>query len=179
MTSLQQSLRPDPNAPPVIGSTLDGSLVLGLQRRLQGLLSSQVVASASYRTLADIGVKLQNDGTLKIDTTLLNKALAKDPAAVDAIFSTATTGMAAKVNALSTSFTDPIDGQLIQRQISLNKTIKDITVTNVKLQSHVDSFKVQLQRQFTNMEKLIGNLNTIGTFLTNNPPGIFNNGSNK
>jgi flagellar capping protein FliD len=87
--------------------------------------------------------------------------------------------MAAKISSLSTTFTDPIDGQLIQRQTSLTKTIKDITAINVKLQTHVDAFKVQLQRQFTTMENLISKFNTIGTFLTNSPPGIFNNGATK
>jgi flagellar hook-associated protein 2 len=166
--ALKQSLRPDLGAPPAAGSTLDGSVVLALEQKLHGLLSSQVVATGSVRTLADIGVKLQNDGTLTIDKPLLAKALAKDPTAVDAVFSTATAGIAAKVTALSKSFTDPLEGQLIQRQTSLSKTIKDLAKSSVQLQDHVASFKLQLQRQFTAMEKLIASYNSIGTFMAAN-----------
>ena len=59
INALQQSLRPDPKAPPANGTTLDGSTVLSLEQRLHGLLSSQVVVNGSVRTLADIGVKLK------------------------------------------------------------------------------------------------------------------------
>ncbi len=176
MTVLNNSLRPDPQSPPADGTTLDGSTVLGLEQRLHSLLSTQVVATGAYRTLADVGVKLQNDGTLTIDSTVLNKALANDPASVDAIFSTASTGIAAKVSDLSRSFTDPIDGQLVQRQQSLSKTIKDLQTSNVRLQGYVDNYKLQLQRQFATMESLISNYNSIGTFL-NTSAAAATNGS--
>ena len=166
MTSLQQSLRPDPKAPPATGSTLDGSLVLGLERKLQGLLSSQVVATGAHRTLADIGVKIQSDGTLTIDSARFSAAMSTDSRGVDAIFSTASTGIAAQAKALSTALADPLDGQLIQRQTSLRKNIKDLDVANQRLQDHVDSYKANLQAQFAHMESLIANYNSIGNFLS-------------
>lgn len=167
MSVLQTALRPDPKNPPVDGTTLDGSTLFGVERGLQSMLSAQVVSTGAYRTLADIGVKLKNDGTLTLDSTVLNKALANDPQSVDAIFSTASTGIAARAANLSKSFTDPIDGQLVQRTTSLNKTIKDLQASNVRLQTYVANYKVQLQRQFATMENLISNYSSIGTFLTN------------
>ncbi|HEY4184085.1 MAG TPA: flagellar filament capping protein FliD [Polyangia bacterium] len=167
ITALQPSLRPDPDNPPADGTTLDGSTVLGLEQSLHGLLSSMVVPSGTVRTLADIGVELQNDGTLNLNTTTFTKALAQDPNAVDSIFSTASTGLATKVGNLSTRYTSSIDGQLVQRTTSLQKTIKDITTSNARLQDHVDNYKLQLQREFATMESLIANYNSIGTFLTN------------
>jgi flagellar hook-associated protein 2 len=167
IAGLQQSLRPDPKAPPAPGSTLDGSLALGLERKLQSLISAQVVANGAHRTLADIGVKMQNDGTLTLDSTTFNAAIGSDPRGVDAIFSTASTGIAAQTKTLSTTFTDSINGQLVQRQTSLKKNIKDLDTSNLRLQQHVDSFKAQLQSQFTRMESLIANYNSIGTFLNN------------
>ena len=165
VTSLQQSLKPDPKNPPPAGSTPDGSLVLGLERRMQSLLSTQVVTSGAHRTLADIGVKIQTDGTLKIDDTTFNAAISSDSRGVDAIFSTGTTGIAALTKSLQTTFTDSIDGQLVQRQTSLQKNIKDLDATNQRLQDHVDSFKAQLQDQFARMESLISSYNSIGNFL--------------
>lgn len=166
MTGLQQSLRPDPKAPPTPGSTLDGSLALGLERKLQSLMSAQVVANGAHRTLADIGVKTQNDGTLTLDDARFNAAIANDPHGVDAIFSTASTGIAAQTQQLSTTLTDSLDGQLVQRTTSLKKNIKDLDAANVRLQDHVDAFKAQLQSQFTRMESLIAGYNSIGSFLT-------------
>jgi len=138
---------------------------LGLERRLQSLMSVQVVATGAHRTLADIGVKTQNDGTLTLDATKFNAAVASDPRGVDAIFSTASTGIASQTKTLSTAFTDSLDGQLVQRTTSLKKNIKDLDASNLRLQQHVDSFKAQLQSQFTRMESLISNYNSIGSFL--------------
>ncbi|HEX2658801.1 MAG TPA: flagellar filament capping protein FliD, partial [Polyangia bacterium] len=165
-TALQPSLKPDPNAPAPAGSTLDGVLAYGLESRLNSLLSSKVIPLGAHRTLADIGVKLQQDGTVTIDTALFNDAVAKDPTGVDAIFSTATTGISAQMAKLSTSYTDSIDGQLVQRQTSLKTTIKDLQKTNQRLQDHVTAYKAQLQAQFARMESLIANYNSIGSFLS-------------
>lgn len=162
---LKQALRPDPKASSD-GSGIDGATAIGLQGRLNRLLSTLSVEEGSYRTLADIGVKMQNDGTLKLDAAQLSKALANDPGSVDAVFSTASTGVAARMDALSKTLTDSIDGLLVQRQKSLQKTIKDLQTSNTRLQQNVDNYKLQLQRQFSNMEKLIGNYNSIGTFLS-------------
>ena len=179
MATLQQSLRPDPKAPPASGSAPDGSLVLGIERRLQSLLSTQVVTTGAHRTLADIGVKLQNDGSVKIDDVTFNAAIAGDSRGVDAIFSTATTGVAALAQQLSTTFTDPLDGQLVSRQTSLKKNIKDLDATNQRLQMHVDSFKLQLQTQFSRMESLISSYNSIGSFLTSSGGVGLNTSSSK
>lgn len=180
MASLQQSLRPDPKSPPPAGATPDGTLVLGIERKLQSLLSTQVVTNGAHRTLADIGVKLQNDGTVKIDDATFNAAISGDSRGVDAIFSTTTTGIAALTKALSTTFTDPVDGQLISRQTSLKKNIKDLEAANQRLQTHVDNFKLQLQTQFSRMESLIASYNSIGTFLTNaGGVGLVDNSSKK
>jgi len=179
MATLQQSLRPDPKAPPASGSAPDGTLVLGIERRLQSLLSTQVVTTGAHRTLADIGVKLQNDGSVKIDDVTFNAAIAGDSRGVDAIFSTATTGVAALAQQLSTTFTDPLDGQLVSRQTSLKKNIKDLDATNQRLQMHVDSFKLQLQTQFSRMESLISSYNSIGSFLTSSGGVGLNTSSSK
>ena len=164
--ALNQSLRPDPASPPAAGSTLDTSTAIGLQQQLNGLLSAQASSGGGYHTLADIGVKLQNDGTLTLDSTTLNKALTNDPTAVDSIFSKASTGIAARTSALSTRFTDSLDGTLVTRQTSLTRTIKDLKTSADRLQTYVDAFKANLQKSFTNMESLIANYKTIGSFLT-------------
>lgn len=174
---LKQALRPDPKAADD-GSGIDGATAVSLQGRLNKLLSSLSVEEGSYRTLADIGVKMQNDGTLKLDSAQLSKALANDPGSVDAVFSTATTGAAARMDALSKTLTDSIDGLLVQRQKSLQKTIKDLQASNTQLQANVDSYKLQLQRQFSNMEKLMGNYNSIGTFLSNSAAFATNGSKN-
>jgi len=172
VTALQPSLRPDPSNPPASGTLLDGSTALGLEQSMNRMLSYQVVPSGTVRTLADMGVKLQNDGTLTLDTTTFNKVLAKDPDALNAIFNTATNGMSDKFSALSNQYTNSFSGQLVQRTTSLQKTIKDITSRNQQLQDHVNNYKLQLQKSFANMENLVSNYNSIGSFLSTSGVGL-------
>lgn len=172
VTALQPSLRPDPSNPAPNGTLLDGSTAIGVEQSMNRMLSYQVVPSGTVRTMADMGIKLQNDGTLTLDTTTFNKVLAQDPDAVNAIFNTATTGMADKMSAMSDQYTNSFSGQLVQRTTSLQKTIKDLTTQNQQLQSHVDNYKLQLQKSFANMENLISNYNSIGSFLSSSGVGL-------
>jgi flagellar hook-associated protein 2 len=164
--AINQSLRPDPTNPPAAGSTLDTSTAIGLQQQINGLLSAPASTAGAYHTLADIGVKVQSDGTLTLDTATLNNALTNDPTSVDSIFATASTGIAARASALSTRFTDSFDGTLVARQTSLGNTIKDLKTSQQRLQDYVDNFKANLQKSFANMETLISGYKTIGSFLT-------------
>jgi flagellar hook-associated protein 2 len=172
MKSISGPLRPSPDGGPSGGRQLDGTTAIELQQRMYKLLSTKVVETGTVRTLADLGVKLQKDGTVLLDRTVLDGVISKDSASVDAIFSTASTGLKAQTTALSTLYTDTLDGRLIHRRTSLEKTIKDLTVSNDKLSRHVESFKLDLIRRFTQMESLMANYNTIGNFLASSP--VFN-----
>jgi flagellar hook-associated protein 2 len=166
---LTKSLRPDPTSGSNRDARLDGSTVLDLQRRMHSLLSTKVVETGSFRTVADLGVKLEKDGTLTLDRTAAAAAVTKDAGAVNAVFSTATTGLAAQTDTLSKTYTDFVDGQLVHRTTSLKNTVKDLQVSSEKLQRHVDSFREQLLRRFSQMESLISGYNTVSTFITNSP----------
>jgi len=172
VAALQPSLRPDPGNPATNGTLLDGSTALGLEQSMNSMLSYQVVQSGTVRTMADMGIKLQNDGTLTLDTITFNKVLTQDPDALNAVFNTATTGMSDKLSALSNQYTNSFSGQLVQRTTSLQKTIKDISAQNQQLQDHVDNYKLQLQKEFANMENLISNYNSIGSFLSSSGLGL-------
>ena len=70
------------------GGPLRGDLgVREMQRQLRELTSKELVRSGSGpRTLAEIGVRTNRDGTLSIDAGRLEKMLADDPEGVEALF---------------------------------------------------------------------------------------------
>jgi flagellar hook-associated protein 2 len=53
-----------------------------MSRRLGTLVTTQLATTGNYKTLSDLGVRTERDGTLTVNTTTLNAALAADPAAV-------------------------------------------------------------------------------------------------
>ncbi|MGC3998716.1 MAG: flagellar filament capping protein FliD [Anaeromyxobacter sp.] len=143
----------------------DGA-VRALQSSLQRVITTQV-GSATVRTLADLGLKTARDGSLSIDTTLMKAALDRDPAAVNALFNTQSTGLAAVVDQLVKVQTRSGDGILVSRQDSLNRRIKDIDDDIAVKQRRLTAFQENLVKQFTAMETTVSSLKSTGTFLTN------------
>ncbi|MDE2615210.1 MAG: flagellar filament capping protein FliD, partial [Burkholderiales bacterium] len=62
------------------GGVLQGdSSVVGAQNQLRSMLASSSGASALYTRLSDIGLEVQQDGSLSVNSTKLDKALANLP----------------------------------------------------------------------------------------------------
>ncbi|MFW2829618.1 flagellar filament capping protein FliD [Sphingomonas sp. ID0503] len=68
------------------GSLNGDSSVRTMMSMLAKLTSTPLVAGGSPSTLAELGVSTNRDGTLSVDTGRLNKAVAANPAAVEAMF---------------------------------------------------------------------------------------------
>jgi flagellar hook-associated protein 2 len=148
----------------------DGTL-RSLQRALHSVISTSVAGLGSVRALVDIGVHSDRDGNLLLDEDQLAKALQSDPGAVDRIFSEASVGIGDRISALTKTYTDPIDGILITRQDGLNDSIHRADDAIAKLELRVDSFEANLVKQFTAMEQVVGQLKSMGAFLTSNLGG--------
>jgi flagellar hook-associated protein 2 len=145
----------------------DGA-IRGLQKGLQSLVTSQISGSGTVQTLADIGVKTARDGSLSLDKTVLEKAMARDRSAVNALFSQATSGLGDQAADLVDRYTDSLDGILTQRQKGLNSTMDTLDDDAVRLQLRIDSFRDRLVRQFSAMEKVVSSLSAMGNFLNQN-----------
>ncbi|MCU0700973.1 MAG: flagellar filament capping protein FliD [Myxococcaceae bacterium] len=147
--------------------TLGGDPSLrGLQSALQGLVVGQANPGSPVRTLADIGVRTQNDGTLSIDASRLEKAIATDAGAVNALFQTATTGIAAATTSLVERYTSGSSSILELRKSGIDRSIRTMDSRIESLQLRVDAYRERLVRQFTAMERVVGQFKSIGDFLT-------------
>ena len=165
MTAVQKQLTVDPNTDRT--TTLAGdSTVRMLQQDLQALVSSQVGGLGAVRTLADLGVKTQRDGTLTLDQSTLAGAVAREPAAVNAIFADASSGIASLVSARVGTYTAATTGLLSLRQNGLQAQIRAMDDQAASMQARIDAFRDGLARQFAAMEDVVSQLKSIGSFLT-------------
>jgi flagellar hook-associated protein 2 len=147
-------------------STLAGnSAVRNLQASLQQVISSMVGTDGNVRSLADLGLKTARDGSLSLDTAVLAKAIAADPRAVDEVFSTADTGVAALVEDLVDRHVDS-DGILALTQKSLGERISDMDDEVAKMEDRIESYRTRLLQQFTAMENVVSGLKSVGSYLT-------------
>ncbi len=140
--------------------------VRGLQSALQQLVISEANPGSAVRTLADVGIKTGQDGMLSIDAARLEKAIATDAGAVNALFQKASTGMAAATTSLVDRYTSGSDSILVSRQSGINRSIRTMDGRIEDLQRRVDAYREKLVRQFTAMEKVVGGFKSIGSFLT-------------
>lgn len=139
-----------------------------LQGDLQALISSVVPSLGTVRSLADLGIKTERDGSLSVEDAKLQKALDRDPSAVNAVFTTASTGVGALTTNLVKRYTDSVDGIYTTRTQGLNTTVKTMDRQADSMQLRIDSYKQNLIAQFTAMEKVISGLKATGSFLSSN-----------
>ncbi len=150
-------------------STLAGDgTVRGLQQSLQRLVTTAVDGLGSVRTLADIGVKTGRDGSLSLDKNVLKTAVAREPAALNGLFSQAATGMGDVASQMVDRFTNSTDGTLVLRQRGLNGAVDRLDDDQLRAQARIDAFRDRIVKQFTAMEKVVGSLNSISNFLSQN-----------
>jgi flagellar hook-associated protein 2 len=104
------------------------STVRNMQSRLRSMLGTVVKGSGgAYTRLADIGVTFQKDGTLAVDSTKLNKALASNFNDVASLF--ATTGTASDSLVSYSGATDATKPGSYAMQVSRIATRATLTAT--------------------------------------------------
>jgi flagellar hook-associated protein 2 len=90
------------------GPLRGNATIRDMQRRLASISTTPLIASGSITTLAQLGVKTGQDGTLSVDGTMLATALANSPDDVERMFnpiqssSAAGVSIASKIGAVAT-----------------------------------------------------------------------------
>ncbi|MDF0540972.1 flagellar filament capping protein FliD [Sphingobium sp. H39-3-25] len=133
------------------GALAGDSGVREMMRQLSKISSTQLVGSGTYKTLVDIGVKTNRDGTLAVDTTRLDAAIAADPAAVTQL-----------LNPSSKSDTNlGIDGVVKKIRDTLEADDGPLASSKAKFEKLQTSLADQLEKLDTDMENYEARLSTV------------------
>ena len=127
-----------------------------ITNKLSSTLQS-VVGTGKYNTLGGIGLSLQKDGTLALDTSKLETALTADPSSVTALFAGGTggTGVMGALKSAIATYNQTGTGLLVQHQKNLQDRIKDYTTRITREQTRLDREQTTLQTQFTAMDNSV------------------------
>jgi flagellar hook-associated protein 2 len=117
-------------------------------------------AGNAVRSLADLGVSVNQDGTLTLDQNALAQQIARNPTAVNNFFMDTTNGFAAKLKSAVNSFTDPLTGQLTQESNSLQASATSIEDRIATLTDILNARQQTLATQFIHLETILSNLRT-------------------
>ena len=141
------------------GGTLAGDTSVDfVQQELLSLIASSMSGNNGVVNLQSIGIEMQDDGTLSVDSTTLNNALENNFSAVQNLFQS-TSGVGQTLQTSLTSLTDPVTGPL---NVDMNGISNEVTDLN----SQISDFQLQLQNTQT---QLLAEYNTINDTLEQLP----------
>jgi flagellar hook-associated protein 2 len=145
-------------------------------QQLRRIVGGQVTGIGAIDTLAAIGITSKVDGTLALDSTKFNTAVADDLSSVKALFS-GTDGIATRLNSNLTGYLD-VEGPIQARTDGANRKLKDIQTQRDALARRMDSLESNYRKQFTALDSLISQLQSTGDYLTSQLSSLANLNSN-
>lgn len=125
-------------------------------------------ATGAAKTLADLGLSTQRDGTFALDTSRLSATLAADPQGVTAMFTNGLYGVFATVDKIYRSAASSTDSNSLGSSITrYNKQLTQVSSDLSKIADQQEALRASLASQFTTSESRIGTLKATQTMLTN------------
>lgn len=147
------------------GALFGDALLRQTEDQMRMDLSSPVAGLPSaYNSLAVIGITRQTDGTLAVDTTKLNAAIANGNGAVAQLFGS-TDGVAARIY-------KHIDAQLATgaafdyRNTSITAGLKDVTNRRTALDARMQVQQQRYVQQFSALDAMLSQMQTTSSYLT-------------
>ena len=120
-----------------------------------------VLSEAKLQRLSDIGVALQKDGKLTVDSTKLSKAIGDDLTGVANLVAAYGSGLKAAADGLVGA-----DGLIAARSAGLSASIKGIGKQSEAISSRLTQIEARYRRQFTSLDTLISGMTTTSNYLT-------------
>jgi flagellar hook-associated protein 2 len=126
-------------------------------------LSAIVGGTANGATLSSLGISLQVDGTLKLDSSKLSTSLADGGKLAASVFD-GDDGFAAQLNDQLAQWVGS-SGVLASRTSSISQQLTDLTSQQGMLDSRMDALTARYQAQFTALDTLMSKLNSTSSYL--------------
>ena len=120
--------------------------------------------SGSFKSLAEIGITTQRDGTLALDSTKLDKALNSNFDNVAELLG-GDNGIAKTLDDKLDTFLRS-DGVIASRNTTFLNQLKDIDKQREKLNLRMESFEARIRKQYTNLDILVSNMKSTGDYVT-------------
>ncbi|MGC4250261.1 MAG: flagellar filament capping protein FliD [Sphingobium sp.] len=132
------------------------SSIRDMKRQLSQMTSAALSTTGSYKTLADLGVTTNRDGTLTLDTKILDKAMAADPSAITQLLnptvkSASNPGLAGLMDSVRDNIQKK-DGPLASAQSKYEALAKSLSEQLEKLSDQMTDYQAQLTKIYTAME---------------------------
>lgn len=138
-------------------------------RMLGQLTSTQLTDVGDFKTLADIGVRTENDGTLSINQARLNAAIASDSGAIKLMLEPVVTtgtqiGLSGALDAIVTTL-EGDSGALTVAQERLEAIQESFATMREKIELDSERMREQLENSFAGLERQLSILRSTQSYL--------------
>ena len=136
--------------------------------RLQALITTSIDTGSEYISLIDLGLEVNKDGTMSLDETVLEQAMASNPEAVQALFiGDSDEGITGLGDIINDGLTDMVSSQgIVSTEIDAAETRmerlgKDILTATERLDKRYKT----MTAQFIRLDSYISRLNNESAFM--------------
>lgn len=143
--------------------------VRDMKRQLSAITSTQLAATGTYKTLADIGVSTNRDGTLTLDTVRLASVMEADPEAVTnmvnpKVSTTASPGLSALMDTVRDNI-EKEDGPIKTAQARYDAEAEEFTRQLEDLDEKMTNYEAHLTTIYAAMETRLSALKATQSYL--------------
>ncbi len=148
----------------------DGGALAGdsTPRIVRNLMSSSIInpsdKSTVYSTIFELGIKMDNDGVLSLDSTKFSEALEKNYEQVVALFG-GDDGVAGKLSTSLKEYTKT-GGLLSDRQSELNSELSYWSQKQADTTTRLSKYEASLRAQYGNLDTLLAQMNKSASYLS-------------
>lgn len=140
------------------GESASRSIITTVTRSVQTTPST---VTGSYDTLADLGISLNKDGTLAVDSSKLQTAISSDFTSVKSVLAGYATATAAATSDLTST-----SGTLTNRINGLNASVKLLGERADRMTLRLAAFEQRYRNQFVSLDTLVSQMNTTSSYLS-------------
>jgi flagellar hook-associated protein 2 len=143
------------------------------ERQISGLIGQPLTGNTDIKSLSDIGIFTNRDGTISLNAAKLEAAFTANPDAVEALFNpprdathdaASDPGIAVALDTIRDAATAS-NGALEQVSASLQKQTEILGQNRQRMEDREDAYRARLEKQFSGMDARIGALKATQSYL--------------
>ncbi len=146
------------------GALAGDSMVTSIKDLATNMLLKPSTQSSTFSTIFELGVKMDNDGVLSLDTDKFNTALSNNFDQVVALFG-GKNGVAGAISSALDKYTQT-GGLISIRQDGLNTQLRSITTQENNATDKLTQYETNLRKQYGNLDTLLANMKSSASYLT-------------
>lgn len=149
------------------GSILNGdNTARTVQTRLSGIMSFQSSNGGAFKTLSDLGIRTQADGTIQLDDAKFSKALTENRDDIAKLFQDKTNGIATYTQNVTKGLISSTTGIVTTASNGTKTRIEELNSQYERKQAQIEATMERYRAQFTALDSLVAKMNGTSAYLS-------------